>query len=89
MVEANCPVKIAAREDDLLQRLAIEREIKDEMDEEERRRIMKAMTGLAIPTMIGESQPIDGDIVLRKALYGTPQFTLYVILHTLTIRPMR
>lgn len=81
--------EIAAREDDLLQRLAVTREIEDEMDEDERRRIMKVLSGIAIPASIGESMLIDGNIDLRKELYGTPPFTLYVILHTITTTPVR
>lgn len=81
--------EIAAREDDPLQRLALVKEIDQEADEEEVARLQRLLSGIAIPAHIQESQALYGDIHLRKELYGTPAFTLYVILHTITVRPIR
>lgn len=85
--------EIAARKDDLLQRLAltidIHRDAEGNFDEEQIPRLMKLLSGYGIPAAVGESQIIDGNINLRKALYGTPAFKLYVILHTITTRPLR
>lgn len=80
--------EIAAREDDILQRLAVSREIAGKADDKERSRLMKLLSGIGIPANVMESQIVDGAIDLRKALYGTPAFVLYVVLHTITTVPI-
>lgn len=83
--------EIASRERDLVAHLLLEREIpkKDAMTDQERRAFSKAITGLDIPLDIGTSDKIWGQVKLDRALYGSPQFGLYVVLHTVTSRLMK
>lgn len=81
--------EIAARENDLLQSLALVTAIPDVITDEERHKLMAALSGIAIPTWIAESQPITGCIDLGEGAYGTPGFDLFVVLHTITKMPMR
>lgn len=81
--------EIAAREADPLRRLAVSIEVKHGVDDEEQKRLLRRLSGIAIPTMIGYEQLIDGAIDLNSRLYGTPAFVLYVCLHTITVEPIR
>lgn len=84
--------EMASREKDPLARLALEIHLAtDKSGEftEEAKRIISKMTGIEMPHFLPESCLIDGDIDLEKELYDIKPFGLYVVLHTITQKPLR
>ena len=81
--------EIAERQGDILQPIALDVQLKRDVPYDEQKEIMGALSGIGIPCEIGESQMIDGSMDLRKGLYGSPAFVLYVVLHTITSMPVR
>ena len=81
--------EVASRERDPLARLALETEIPRDLGEEAARHVAKLISGIDIPLYLSESQTIDGDVDLQQDLFGSPKFGLYIILHTITRKPVR
>ena len=79
----------ASREKDPLARLGLEIRLCTSENMEEARRVMWLISGIEIPLSVGESQTIDGDVDLHKDLFGSPKFGLYIVLHTITQKPLR
>ena len=78
----------AARENNILERLAISQMAREPVDTDESAALIQAISGMAIPAFVGESQKINGHIDLEKELYGTTPFTLFVLLHTVSSIPV-
>jgi len=87
----NIYAEIAGRERDPLARLAVQTLIPrpETLDEDTSKRLMNAITGLDIPLFIPDTETIDGEVDLDKALFGSPEFGLFVVLHTVTSYPLR
>ncbi len=81
--------EMAARENDLAAQVSLPTTETGELDEQASKAAMRALSKMAIPIDLDDSVIIDGEIDLRKELYGTPPFVLYVILHTVTKIPLR
>lgn len=80
--------EIAARENDLLQSLAMMTEFPDGMIGEKWEKFRASFSGIAIPSWIAESERIAGCVDLGKGAYGTPGFDLFVVLHSITKMPI-
>lgn len=50
--------------------------------------MIRKISGIEIPRFLHEPHPIDGYIDLDKKLYGVNPFGLYVVLHTVTQKPL-
>ncbi len=80
--------ELAARENDILERVAISQMDREELYSDETAALIQAISGMATPAFVGESQKINGHVDLKKELYGTTPFTLYVLLHTVSMIPV-
>jgi len=84
--------EMTSREKDPLARLALETQIATNESggfKEVAKWISRKISGIAIPLFLPESCSIDGHIDLEKKLYGVKPFGLYVVLHTITQKPLR
>jgi len=81
--------EMAARENDLAAHVALPTTESGELDVKKSEAIMSGVSKMAIDIGLDDSVILDGEIDLRKELYGTPPFVLYVLLHTVTSMPLR
>ncbi len=81
--------EMAERKDDLSTRVALLSSESGGLDQETARPILNAISKMALPIDLDDSVIIDGDLDVRKELYGTPPFVLYVILHSITTMPIK
>jgi len=83
--------EMTARENDPLARLALETQIATNVSgdfKEVAKWTIRKISAIAIPEFLPESHHIDGYIDLDKKLYGLKPFGLYVVLHTITQKPL-
>jgi len=78
-------------EGDPLARLAMETLIATDDEPEEAKRMMQKISRMEIPLLIPGEHPIYGSVDLKKELWrvGRKPFGLYILLHTITQKPLR